>query len=161
MSWVPSRIIKGLDRMIAFIDAASTVTLNYNHSYQLTIGGCLGLLPFPFWAMGVFPATVAGELINSSPRWILTTPFHDGFVSTTHGFSAATDCKRPSYSFITLRHGPHRKHINCPATDILYCYQACLLTYCLSMGTLLLSRAYAGRCLLGRHLTMIIFATVI
>jgi hypothetical protein len=43
------------------------------------------------WTTSVFFSTVAGYLINScgcliSPGWILTTPFHDGFVSTTDSF---------------------------------------------------------------------------
>jgi hypothetical protein len=35
--------------------------------------------------------------------------------ASAHGFPSTTDCKRPSLPFITLRHGPHGKHINCPS----------------------------------------------
>jgi hypothetical protein len=41
---------------------------------------------------------------------ILTTLFHDGFVSLTHGFSAATTRKRPLLSPLNLRHGPRKEN---------------------------------------------------
>jgi hypothetical protein len=83
---------------------------------------------------GLRASSLPRWLTNYTPGWILTAPFHDGFGS-------ATDCQRPSLSFIILRHYPHRKHINCPATDILCCCQACLAINCVTMDNLLLSRA--------------------
>jgi hypothetical protein len=46
--------------MIGFIGAPVTITLNYKHLQQLTIGDCLTLVPFPSWTMSVFSSTVAG-----------------------------------------------------------------------------------------------------
>jgi hypothetical protein len=51
--------------------------------------------------------------------------FRDGFVSLTHGFSAMTDCERPSLSPINRLHGPHRKHL---------LLQTCLQFCCLALG---------------------------
>jgi hypothetical protein len=41
---------------------------------------------------------------------ILSTPFHDTFVSLTHDFSATTLCKRPSLSARKVRHGPRTEN---------------------------------------------------
>jgi hypothetical protein len=50
------------------------------------------------------------------------TPFHDGFVSFTHGFSATADSSVMLEPFIVLRHEPHRKHT--PLLSELLCNPA-------------------------------------
>jgi hypothetical protein len=55
--------------MIEFICAASTITLDYNHLWQLTIGDCLRLLPFPSWTTSVFSDTVTGYVISCG--WLI------------------------------------------------------------------------------------------
>jgi hypothetical protein len=53
------------------------------------------------------------------------------FVWLTHGFSAMTDCKRPSLSPINFRHVHHRKHL------LFYtCLQFCCLALSMARTTL-------------------------
>jgi hypothetical protein len=55
------------------------------------------------------------------PQFVSSAPASK-LISWPAGNRNWTDCKQPLVSSITLRHGPPRKHIRCPAMNILCCW---------------------------------------
>jgi hypothetical protein len=63
-------------------------------------------------------------------------------------------CYKLSASYIGSAPSTHRKHINCSASDILYCCQACPPMHCLAMDTLLVHMRCCEMCLPVCYLVM-------